>query len=311
VLACGRVSITSDTIDGEPALGGAGNTSKQSGHPGAPDYGAEYYGDYARVGYDHSEQWLTFFGRMADRLIEDIQPKSSLDAGCAIGLLVEALRDRGVAAEGIDVSEFALDKAREDVKPFLRVASITDPLPRHYDLITCIEVIEHLAAPDAERAIANICEHTDDVVLSSTPLNYRDPTHTNVHPPEYWTERFARQGFIRDVDFDGSFIAPWAARYQRSTAPLHRVVAGYDRVYARMSYELQERNGVVQEQLQQIGDLQERLRHAHDRERLAVQLARRMDDLALKAAPPGTLRRRLLQRVIRAVDRTDQRLPPA
>jgi SAM-dependent methyltransferase len=311
VLACGAVSITTDNAGGEPALGGVEGTPAHDGSSAAPEYGAEYYGDYARVGYDHSEQWLSFFGRIADRLVEDLQPKTALDVGCAIGLLVEALRDRGVAAEGIDVSAFALGKAREDIKPFLRVGSIMDPLPRQYDLITCIEVAEHLDPDSAERAIANMCEHTDEVVLSSTPFNYRDPTHVNVHPPEYWTERFARHGFIRDVDYDGSFIAPWAARYQRSTAPLSRVVADYDRVYARMSYELQERNGVVHDQLRQIGELQDRIRNADDSRRRTLRLAKRMDELALKAAPPGTLRRGLLHKAFRAVDRTGPTPPSA
>ena len=48
----------------------------------------------------------------------------------------------------------------------------------------------------------------------------------NVRPPEYWAEQFARQGFVRDVDFDASFITPWAVRFRRSAEPLHRVIAG-------------------------------------------------------------------------------------
>ena len=96
----------------------------------ASDYGADYYGHYAAAGisYERSPFWLDFFGKIADRLIEDFHPKTALDAGCAIGLLVEALRDRGVDAEGIDFSDFAVGKAREDVRPFLTVGSITEPL---------------------------------------------------------------------------------------------------------------------------------------------------------------------------------------
>ena len=76
-----------------------------------------------------------------------------------------------------------------------------------------------MSPQDADRAIANLCSFTDEVILTSTPMHYRDPTHTNIHPQEYWTERFARQGFIRDVDYDGAYIAPWAARYRRSDRP--------------------------------------------------------------------------------------------
>ena len=104
--------------------------------------------------------------------------------------------------------------------PRRSIGSITDPFSKHYDLITCFEVVEHMPSHDADRAIANLCAFTDEVILTSTPMHYRDPTHTNIHPQEYWTERFARHGFIRDVDYDGAYIAPWAARYRRSSAPI-------------------------------------------------------------------------------------------
>lgn len=281
----------------------------------ASDYGADYYGHYAAAGisYERSPFWLDFFGKIADRLIEDFHPKTALDAGCAIGLLVEALRDRGVDAEGIDFSEFAVGKAREDVRPFLTVGSITEPFSKRYDLITCFEVVEHMPPHDADRAIANLCAFTDEVILTSTPIHYRDPTHTNIHPQEFWTERFARHGFIRDVDYDGAYIAPWAARYRRSTAPIHRVVADYDRAYSRMLHELQERNAVVVEQMRELTELQARLDALEGTmawsERRSVRLAMKMDGAVVKAAPQGTSRRRLLQRVIQTFDRFTGRNP--
>jgi len=283
----------------------------------ASDYGAAYYRDYAESGpsYEHSEYWIDFFGKIADRLIEDFRPTSTLDAGCAIGLLVEALRDRGVEAEGIDFSEFAIGKARADIRGFLSVGSITDPLPRRYDLITCFEVLEHLTPEDAEQAIANLCAFTDDMVVSSTPMHYRDPTHTNIHPQEYWTERFARQGFIRDVEYDAAYIAPWAARYTRSNAPLHRVLADYDRAYSRMRHELHERNALVLDQMRQLSELQERVRSLEARagwsERPVARLAKRVDDAAVVAAPQGTLRRSILRSLAHAAARLFRRSPDA
>ena len=96
----------------------------------------------------------------------------------------------------------------------------------------CIEVVEHMPAQDAAAAIGNFCRHADDVLFSSSPLDYGETTHVNVRPPEYWAEQFARHGFIRDVDFDASFITPWAVRFRRSAEPLHRIVAGYERQHA-------------------------------------------------------------------------------
>lgn len=314
VLACAAVTSASDTAEDESTPGGSEAAVPDAGTVSS-DYGADYYGHYAAdgVSYERNAFWLDFFRKIADRLIEDFHPKTTLDAGCAIGLLVEALRDRGVEADGIDFSEFAISHSREDIRPFLTVGSITEPLTRRYDLITCFEVVEHMPPRDADRAIANLCAFTDEIVLTSTPMHYRDPTHTNIHPQEYWTERFARHGFVRDVEYDGSYIAPWAARYRRSTAPLHRVVADYDRAYSRMLHELQERNRVVVDQMRELTDLQSRLesleRTTAWSDRRSVRLAMRVDEAVVKAAPLGTVRRRVLKVAIRAVDRLKKRRP--
>lgn len=44
------------------------------------------------------------FKNIAGRIYEDRKPESVLDVGCAMGYLVEALRDLGVEAYGVDVS---------------------------------------------------------------------------------------------------------------------------------------------------------------------------------------------------------------
>jgi len=312
VLACAGVRSASDTAEDESTPGGSEAAASREGTV-ATDYGADYYGHYAAAGvsYERNAFWLDFFRKIADRLIEDFHPKTVLDAGCAIGLLVEALRDRGVEADGVDFSEFAVDHSRADIRPFLTVGSITEPLTRRYDVITCFEVVEHMPRQDADRAIANLCSFTDEVILTSTPMHYRDPTHNNIHPQEYWAERFARHGFIRDVDYDGAYIAPWAARYRRSSAPIHRVVADYDRAYSQMLHELQERNAVVVDQMRELTEQRARLEALEGRlawsERRSVRVAMRMDGAVAKAAPPGSARRRLLNSALGIVDRLGKR----
>ncbi|HVC05726.1 MAG TPA: methyltransferase domain-containing protein [Candidatus Acidoferrales bacterium] len=299
------MEIAANTAGGADATEGAAARERAV----AADYGEGYYANYAAgdVVYERNAHWQGFFGSIADRLIADFAPKTALDAGCAIGLLVEALRDRGVDAEGIDFSEFAIARARVDIRPHLTIGSITDAFQRRYDLITCFEVLEHLSMPDADKAIANLCAFTDDLIVSSTPMHYRDPTHTNIHPQEYWTERFARHGFLRDVDYDANYIAPWAARYHRSSAPIHRVVAEYDRAYARMRFELQERNAVVMEQMREIEALRARLDDLESRagwsKRPVARIARRADDLAIRAAPQGTMRHDLLRSAYHGLQR--------
>jgi 2-polyprenyl-3-methyl-5-hydroxy-6-metoxy-1,4-benzoquinol methylase len=68
-------------------------------------YDATYYRVGCGVPYERNEHWLTFFGKIADAIVREINPGSVLDAGCAMGFLVEALRQRGVEAYGVDISD--------------------------------------------------------------------------------------------------------------------------------------------------------------------------------------------------------------
>jgi len=220
---------------------------------GEHSFDATYYQHYCgKKPYTRSEEWLALFGRFADRIASDIRPRRVLDAGCAMGFLVEALRDRGIEAFGVDLSSYAIANAHESVQAFCRQGSLTEELTEHYDLIVTIEVLEHIPRHDAERAIENICAHTGDVLFSSTPFNYQEATHVNVHPPDYWVEQFARHGFFRDVDFDASFLTSWAIRFRKRSDPVHRIVRDYERRYWEVAVErdeLRAQNIALQEQL--------------------------------------------------------------
>ena len=98
-------------------------------------YDEYYYAHDCGRPYQRDEGWLSFFGGIADRIVHDIAPRTALDAGCAMGFLVESLRDQGVEAYGLDVSDYALQRVREDIRPYCRLASVLDPLPQRYDLI--------------------------------------------------------------------------------------------------------------------------------------------------------------------------------
>lgn len=194
-------------------------------------YDAYYYAHDCGRPYQRDPHWLSFFGAIADQIVARIAPHTVLDAGCAMGFLVEALRQRGVECYGVDVSEYAISHVHPDVRPFCWVGSICDPFPQRYDLIVCIEILEHMPAAESYKAVANLCQHTDDILFSSTPFDYKEATHFNVQPPEHWAEMFAQYGFFRDVDFDASFVLPWAVRFRRRTESSSRLVREYERCF--------------------------------------------------------------------------------
>lgn len=181
--------------------------------------------------FQRDEGWLHFFEGIAEKIVSSLQPESVLDAGCIWGFLVEGFRQRGVEAFGVDISEHAIGSVHPSIKPYCWVGSLAEPFPRTYDLITCIEALEHMPQEQAEQAVKNICQHTADVLFSSTPFDYQDAALFNVQPPEYWAELFACQGFFRDVDYDASFLTPWAVRFRRQDEPLPRRVRAYERKF--------------------------------------------------------------------------------
>lgn len=219
------------------------------------EFGSYYYANDCGTPYERNNHWLAFFAEMAHHIRSSLRPATVLDAGCAIGMLVEALRDLGIDASGIDVSEYAIAQAPPSIKDHVSQGSLTESLAGRYDLVTCIEVIEHIPPADAERAIANLCAVTDRVLLSSSPFDYGEPTHVNVRPPEEWAASFARHGFVRNLDFDASFVTDWAVLFERRGEWLPDVVRPYERTFWRLEQEVRE---LRQTALQLQGQLERR-----------------------------------------------------
>lgn len=280
-------------------------------------FDAYYFANCCGRPYARDEEWFRFFGGIADRIVSDIQPGSVLDAGCAWGLLVEVLRQKGVEAYGIDISPYAIEKVHPDVKEFCWVGSVVEPFPQVYDLMVCIEVLEHMPKDESELAVKIICEHTQDVLFSSTPFDYREATHLNVQPPEYWAELFARSGFFRDVDFDATFITPWAVRFRRKQLPLTRLVREYERklfLFGKENADLRSLTLEMREQNSQLNnsalslqadlDNKEVERQAMEKQLKDIQNSRswkyllRIQRLRLRLAPPGSKRERLFQSLL-------------
>lgn len=213
-------------------------------------YGAEYYQKgCGPVPYTRSEpQWPAFFGGVAEQLIRALQPKRVLDVGCALGFLVEAFWDRGLEAWGIDVSPYAIGQVRRDMQPYCRVASAAETIEDRYDLITCIEVLEHMAEDEATRGIENMTRATDTILFSSTPYDLDEPTHFNVRPILSWLTLFQRFGFSPDLDFDASFLCDHAMLLRRRADPLPGEVLRLFSHYVRQRHEIAIRQTRINEQ---------------------------------------------------------------
>ena len=196
----------------------------------------EFFEGHTGNDYNNRNKWFPFFDHIAAQIIERFNPKTVLDAGCAMGYLVEALRKRGVEAYGFDVAEYAISRVAEEVKPYCVVHSITeelpDSLPKTFDLITTIEVLEHLHPEDGTKAIKNLCQYSDTIIFTSQPHDLDNITHVNVQQQEYWCKEFAKHSFFKDHIVPVDFICEHAMLFRKRDS-FEDVVFDYE-IYDRL-----------------------------------------------------------------------------
>ena len=101
-----------------------------------------------------------------------IPAQKSLDTGCAFGFVVEALRELGVDAEGVDVSRFALDHAALGARGHIRYGNLLHKLPVRdgaYDVVTAFETLEHLPPEAVPAALRELARCTNAYVVATIP----------------------------------------------------------------------------------------------------------------------------------------------
>ena len=83
--------------------------------------------------------------------------KTVLDVGCGGGILSEGMAGLGAHVTGIDLSDKALQvaklhlldsKQRVDYRK-IAVETLAADQPAHYDVVTCLEMLEHVPDPDS------------------------------------------------------------------------------------------------------------------------------------------------------------------
>ena len=185
----------------------------------------------------HVHESLKWASKVLHRDLLDGTKKSALDVGCAFGYGVNLLRSLGYDAWGIDVSSYSLVQGKKRLNENMFVACDTQeslPFKKKFDLVTCFEVLEHLNDPS--RALQNMYDSTDGVVLCTTPNKTVekivkrilkgfawDKTHINVKTPSEWEELIRRTLKCRFVEIqcfvDSSFQVANASFYKSVKLP--------------------------------------------------------------------------------------------
>jgi 2-polyprenyl-6-hydroxyphenyl methylase / 3-demethylubiquinone-9 3-methyltransferase len=108
--------------------------------------------------------------------------KRVCDVGCGGGILSESLARAGADVLGIDLAQRVLDVAElhaleATVKVRYRAVAaeeLADELPATFDLVTCMEMLEHVPDPVASlAALAKLVKPGGDIVVSTLNRNLR------------------------------------------------------------------------------------------------------------------------------------------
>lgn len=198
--------------------------------------------------------------RVVAEMIASFAPERPLELGCAAGAVLECLQDHGIAAEGVEISAMAREKASPRVRERIHQGDLlTLDLGRNYDMVFGLDVFEHLNPNRIDEYVTRLAAiTTDDAFLfCNIPAFGEDPVFGTVFPLyvdgweqdaaadrpfrrihvdalgypihghltwaewRWWTERFAAHGFRREPDVERAFHSKYD-RYMSKHAPARR-----------------------------------------------------------------------------------------
>ncbi|PLS75619.1 MAG: hypothetical protein CYG61_06550 [Actinobacteria bacterium] len=142
-------------------------------------YGAHYFGSgrdpldrMGLSGYERYDRDTSNANAAAYLVWRWFDVRRTLDVGCATGFVVEALRELGLDAEGVDVSQFAVDQAALGARGHIRYGDLTHRLPfpaGHFDLVSALETLEHLPPEAVPSAVGELRRVTRSYVIATIP----------------------------------------------------------------------------------------------------------------------------------------------
>jgi SAM-dependent methyltransferase len=145
--------------------------------------------------------------RTVERILSLMQPKSVLDVGCGTGRTLRQLCDRGIDAVGIEASSICIRAS--DCSDLIVRGDLRYPvdLKRHFDLVWCFEVAEHIYPCYADIFLDTLAKHGNLIAMSAAPPGQGGIGHFNEQPKSYWIDRMAKRGFSLHEPFTAELMS--------------------------------------------------------------------------------------------------------
>lgn len=179
---------------------------------GSPEYYSEEYFEVegVRGAYHDFDRTRDFYRQYAELLhiAFGLSGKTTLDVGCAKGISVSEYLRRGADAYGTDIS-FYLERASPgDVRSRVWQGDLGRPFeewmarrpadaPSEFDLVTCVETIEHVFPWRVPLALSNLAQAAKTWLYLTIPCGPEwdgNEEHVCIRPEGWWRHQLGLLG---------------------------------------------------------------------------------------------------------------------
>jgi ubiquinone/menaquinone biosynthesis C-methylase UbiE len=183
----------------------------------AKKWGYDYWDgerQYGYGGYKYDGRWAGIAQDMA-RHYDLKSGDRVLDVGCGKAFLLYELTKAvpGLIPAGIDISEYGIEHAKEEMKPFLKVGNCTSlPFPdKSFDFVYSINTFHNLKIHEAQQALQEVervgrekkwvCVESYRNEREKANLLYWQLTCMSFHTPDEWVWLYKHFGYMGDYGF--------------------------------------------------------------------------------------------------------------
>ena len=183
----------------------------------AKEYGYDYWdGDrkYGYGGYRYDGRWRSVAQKLADHY--QLKPgQKVLDVGCGMAHLLYELTQvvPGILVYGIDISQYALEHAKEEIRDRLQYGQAQD-IPfadNEFDLVISLTTLHNLKVFDLKKAVQEIerVSKSNSYIMVESFRNDREEvnmlywqlTCASYYSVEEWEWLYREWGYIGDYSF--------------------------------------------------------------------------------------------------------------
>lgn len=177
-------------------------------------FDSDYFEHGLKSNWDRGYRWSEFKGVFQDTaaFLAEMFPeaRSFLDAGCAKGFLVKTLRQRRLEAWGFDHSQWAIDRAEGEAKPFLHLAELaTAEFEQRFDVMVAMSLFESLTEEQIHSFLRRARAWVNQALFATIPTispndcrtsaGDRDLSHITMRDRKWWLSQFIDAGWRQDA----------------------------------------------------------------------------------------------------------------